>query len=265
MVETMNNSVQTERNGSILVVTINRPKANAIDIKTSQKMGEVLCGFRDDPNLRVAIITGAGDKFFSAGWDLKEVAEGGAGFDDDYGSGGFAGITELHDLEKPVISAVNGYAVGGGFEIALSSDLIVAAEHAQFFLPEIKVGVVADAASFRLPKRIPRAIAVEMLLTGRRMDAEEAMSWGLINKVVPASELMSCARELAETMAEGAPLVVGAVKEILRRTEDISIEECYRMLHDGEFEGYERMIASEDAIEGPKSFAEKRDAKWKGQ
>ena len=260
----MDEKVIIKKTDSILEITINRPKANAIDLETSRRMGEVLCDFRDDPELKVAIITGEGDKFFSAGWDLKEVAEGNAGFDDDYGPGGFAGITELHDLNKPVISAVNGYAVGGGFEIALSSDLIVASENAQFFLPEIKVGVVADAASFRLPRQIPKAIAVEMLLTGRRMSAQEAKHWGLVNQVVGQNQLMESARELASTIAEGAPLVVAAVKEIVRKTENVSIEECYRMLHAGEFEGYQKMMESEDAIEGPKSFAEKRDANWKG-
>ena len=260
----MDEKILIEKTDSILEITINRPKANAIDLETSRRMGEVLCNFRDDPDLKVAIITGGGDKFFSAGWDLKEVAEGSAGFDDDYGPGGFAGITELHDLNKPVISAVNGYAVGGGFEIALSSDMIVASENAQFFLPEIKVGVVADAASFRLPRQIPKAIAVEMLLTGRRMSAQEAKQWGLVNQVVGQDQLMESARELASTIAEGAPLVVEAVKEIVRKTEDVSIEECYRMLHAGEFEGYQKMMQSEDAVEGPKSFAEKRDANWKG-
>ena len=260
----MSDKVLTRTVDSVLEITINRPKANAIDLETSRRMGEVLCDFRDDPSLKVAIITGCGEKFFSAGWDLKEVAEGEAGFDDDYGPGGFAGITELHDLNKPVISAVNGYAVGGGFEIALSSDMIIAAEHAQFFLPEIKVGVVADAASFRLPRKIPRAVAVEMLLTGRRMSADEAKHWGLVNQVVNQEQLMDAAHEWASTIANGAPLVVAAVKEILRETEDVSIEECYRMLHAGEFEGYQRMMESEDAMEGPKSFAEKRDANWKG-
>lgn len=261
----MSSSVLTRQNESILEITINRPKANAINLETSRTLGYVLCDFRDNPELRVAIITGAGDRFFSAGWDLKEVASGDAGFDDDYGPGGFAGISELHDLNKPVISAVNGYAVGGGFEIALASDLIIAAEHAQFFLPEIKVGVVADSASFRLPKRIPRAIATEMLLTGRRMDAQEAKHWGLVNQVVPADELMRHARELAGTIANGAPLVVASVKEILRMTETVNIEECYRMLNNGEFGLYEKMKTSTDAIEGPKSFADKRDAKWSGR
>ncbi len=260
----MSDSVLIAQNDAILEITINRPKANAIDVETSRILGEVFCDFRDDSALRVAIITGAGEKFFSAGWDLKAVAAGDAGFDDDYGAGGFAGISELFDLNKPVISAVNGYAVGGGFEIALASDLIIAAEHAQFFLPEIKVGVVADSACFRLPKRLPLAIATELLLTGRRMSAQEAKDWGLINRVVVADELMGHARELARTIAEGAPLVVAAVKEILRVTEAVDIKECYQMLNQGEFPEYERMKKSDDALEGPKSFAEKRDAKWSG-
>ena len=261
----MSESVLVKKNGPILEVTLNRPKANAIDMDTSQRLGETFCAFRDDDSLRVAIVTGSGDKFFSAGWDLKEAAAGEAELDGDYGPGGFAGLCELHDLNKPVISAVNGYAVGGGFELALSGDLIIAAEHAQFFLPEIKVGVVADAASFRLTRWLPRAVAIEMLLTGRRMSADEALRWGLINRVVPLNQLLDSARELATTIAEGAPLVVTAIKEILRKSEDASVEECYRMMHAGEFEGYERMKESADAMEGPKAFAEKRDASWKGQ
>ncbi len=260
----MSETLNIKKRDAILEVTIQRPPANAIDLNTSRELGEVFVEFRDDPSLRVAIITGGGEKFFSAGWDLKEAASGDATLDDDYGPGGFAGLTELHDLDKPVISAVNGLAVGGGFEIALSTDIVIAVESAEFFLPEIKVGVVADAASFRLPRRMPRAIAIELLLTGRRMSADEANRWGIVNKVVPASELMDCARELATTIAQGAPLVVTAIKEILRKTEDVSIEECYHMMHDGEFEGYQRILESDDAMEGPKAFAEKRDAEWKG-
>ncbi len=261
----MSRNVLIKKNESILEITINRPKANAIDTETSRQLGHTFCEFRDDDELRVAIVTGTGDRFFSAGWDLKEAAAGEATVDGDYGPGGFAGLCELHDLNKPVISAVNGYAVGGGFELALSGDLIVAAEHAQFFLPEIKVGVVADAASFRLFRWIPRAVAVEMLLTGRRMSAEEALRWGLVNQVVPAEQLMTCARELATTIAEGAPLVVAAVKEIMRKSEGIGVEECYEMMHAGQFENYEKMKASADALEGPKAFAEKREANWKGK
>lgn len=260
----MSAELNVVRNGAILEVTINRPKANAINVAISQEMGEIFSNFRDDPDLRVAIVTGAGEKFFSAGWDLKDVASGDAGFDDDYGAGGFAGLTEMHDLNKPVIAAVNGMAVGGGFEIALSCDMIIAADHAEFFLPEIKVGVVADAATFRLPNRIPRAIAIEMLMTGRRMSAREAHGWGLVNRVVDANQLMTASRELATTIAEGAPIVVRAIKEILRKTEGVQVEDCYRMMHDGKFDGYEEMKHSADALEGPKSFAEKRDPNWKG-
>jgi len=155
-------------------------------------------------------------------------------------------------------------AVGGGFELALSCDMIISADHAEYLLPEISVGVVADAATFRLPRWIPRAIALEMLLTGRRMSAEEAHRWGLVNQIVPLSTLLDAAHELAATIANGAPIVVTAIKEILRKTQNVSVEECYRMLHAGEFEGYQQMMQSQDALEGPKSFAEKRAAKWKG-
>ena len=261
----MSDSVLVRQDGPILEVTLNRPKANAISMEVSRELGEIFCEFRDNEDLRVAIVTGSGDKFFSAGWDLKEAASGEAEIDGDYGRGGFAGLCELFDLNKPIISAVNGYAVGGGFEMALSGDLIVAADHAQFFLPEIDVGVVADAASFRLTRWLPRAIAVEMLLTGRRMSAEEAKHWGLVNRVVPAGELMESTYELATIIAQGAPLVVTAIKEILRLTEDASVEDCYRMMHAGEFPGYECVKASDDAIEGPKAFAEKRSAKWQGE
>ena len=260
----MSEEIKVVKNNAVLEVTIDRPKANAINVAISQELGEIFCEFRDNPDLRIAIITGSGEKFFSAGWDLKDVASGEASFDDDYGRGGFAGLTELHDLNKPVIAAVNGMAVGGGFEIALSCDLIVAADHAEFFLPEISVGVVADAATFRLPRRIPRAVAVEMLMTGRRMPAEEAYRWGLVNRVVSIEQLMDTAHEFARTIADGAPIVVSAIKEMLRETENVKLEDCYRMLQGGEFKGYQEMLGSQDAMEGPKSFAEKREPNWKG-
>jgi crotonobetainyl-CoA hydratase len=214
--------------------------------------------------LRVAIITGAGEKFFSAGWDLNTAA-GGEAIESDYGMGGFAGITELHDLNKPVIAAVNGMAVGGGFELALSCDLIVAAENAQFFLPEIFVGVLADAASFRLPKRLPYHIAMEMLLTGRRMDAQEALRWGLVNAVVPQAQLMEKAREFAHTIIKAAPLSIAAVKEVTRATQSLSIQESYALLQSGRLRTYQTLLESEDAKEGPKAFIEKREPIWKGK
>jgi len=256
--------LHTIRNGSILEVTLDRPKANAIDAATSRAMGKLFAEFRDDPALRVAILTGAGEKFFSAGWDLKAAAAGEA-IESDYGVGGFGGLTELPDLHKPVIAAVNGLAVGGGFELALACDLIVAAEHAQFSLPEVLVGVLADAGAFRLPRRLPRAIAMEMLLTGRRMTAAEALQWGLVNAVVPSAELMAKAREYAHLILQAAPLAIAAVKQVTRATETLSLAECYALLRSGTLGAYQAMLASEDAQEGPRAFAEKRPPVWKGQ
>lgn len=163
----MSESLHIKRNGYILEITLDRPKANAIDAKTSFAMGEAFIAFRDDPELRVAIITGAGERFFSAGWDLKAAAEGEAP-DADFGPGGFAGLTELFNLDKPVIAAVNGYAFGGGFELALAADMIVCAQHASFSVPEAKLGIVPDSGGMlRLPKLLPPAIAMEMMMTGR--------------------------------------------------------------------------------------------------
>ena len=181
--------IKTRRDGGILEVTLDRPKANAIDLATSRIMGETFAAFRDDPDLRVCIITGAGEKFFCPGWDLKGAADGDA-VDGDYGVGGFGGLQELRDLNKPVIAAVNGICCGGGLECALSADIILAADHATFALPEIRSGTVADAASVKLPKRIPYHIAMELLLTGRWFDADEEKGWGIVNHIHPASALM---------------------------------------------------------------------------
>ncbi len=260
----MNDVIKVEQRGAVLEVTLDRPKANAIDAKTSFALGEVFCQFRDNPELKVAILTGAGERFFSAGWDLVASSEGEAP-DTDYGPGGFAGITELHDCYKPIIAAVNGMAVGGGFELALSADLIVAADHAQFFLPEVKVGLIADAASFRLPKLLPKALAMEMLLTGRRMSAEEALKWGLVNKVVSAENLLDAARELADQILEAAPLAVKAVKEVIQKTQTLDIEECYREMRSGNWVNYEQLLVSDDAKEGSLAFVEKRSPVWTGK
>ena len=260
----MNEPLKITRNGQILEVTLDRPKANALDNATSRAMGELFSEFRDDPDLRVAILTGAGDRFFSAGWDLNAAAEGDA-LEGEYGVGGFGGLTELHDLNKPIIAAINGMAVGGGFELALACDLIVAADHAQFFLPEIFVGLIADAAAIRLPKRLPYHIAQEMLLTGRRMGAEEAYRWGLVNAVVPPEKLMGKAREFAETILQAAPLSMAAVKEMIDATAALTIPESYALLRSGTLKAYETMLHSEDALEGPRAFAEKRNPVWKGK
>ncbi|MCG8357634.1 MAG: enoyl-CoA hydratase-related protein, partial [Kiloniellales bacterium] len=172
--------LKVERSNGVLEVTLDRPKANAIDAATSRRMGDLFADFRDDPELRVAIVTGGGERFFSAGWDLMAAAEGERP-DSDYGVGGFGGLQELPDLNKPVIAAVNGMAVGGGFELALSADLILAAEGARFSLPEINAGTLADAATIKLPRRLPYHVVMDLLLTGRWMEAEEAKHWGLVN------------------------------------------------------------------------------------
>ena len=256
--------IKTHRRGAVLEVTLDRPRANAIDFATSRIMGEVFTDFRDDPDLRVAILTGAGEKFFCPGWDLKAAA-GGEAVDGDYGKGGFGGLQELRGLNKPVIAAINGICCGGGLELALSADIILAAEHASFALPEIRSGTVADAASIKLPKRIPYHIAMELLLTGRWMDAAEAAHWGLINRVLPADDLMEAARAMADELAAGPPLVFAAIKEIVREAEAMRFQDAMNKVTKSQFETVERLYRSEDQKEGARAFAEKRDPVWKGR
>jgi crotonobetainyl-CoA hydratase len=258
------NPIETRRDGAILEVTLNRPKANAIDLATSRIMGETFAAFRDDEGLRVAILTGAGEKFFCPGWDLKAAAAGDA-VDGDYGVGGFGGLQELRDLNKPVIAAVNGIACGGGLELALSADMILAADHATFALPEIRSGTVADAASIKLPKRIPYHIAMEMLLTGRWMDAAEAQRWGLVNEVLPADRLMDRARELARLIASGPPLVYAAIKEVVRDAEDSKFQDTMNRITKRQLRTVDVLYGSEDQKEGARAFAEKRDPVWQGR
>ena len=255
--------IKTSTRNHILEVKLDRPKANAIDLKTSRILGEIFTNFRDDTNLRVAIITGEGEKFFCPGWDLKAAADGDA-VDGDYGVGGFGGLQELRGLNKPVIAAVNGICCGGGLEWALSADIILAAEHATFALPEIRSGTVADAASIKLPKRIPYHIAMDMLLTGRWLDAEEAAKWGLINYIHPAQNLMDEAHKLAELLASGPPLVYAAIKEVVREAENMKFQEALNKITKSQFESVEKLYRSEDQIEGARAFAEKREPNWKG-
>ena len=260
----MSDILKTHRDGGVLQVTLDRPKANAIDYATSRAMGEIFQSFRDDADLRVAIVTGAGEKFFSAGWDLKAAAAGDP-VDGWYGVGGFGGIQELRDLNKPVIAAVNGMAVGGGFELALSADLILAAEHARFALPEIRAGTLADAATAKLPKRMPYHVAMDLLLTGRWMDAAEAQRWGLVNEVLPPAKLLDRAWELARTLAEGPPLVFAAIKEVARAAEGESFQSIMNRIARRQFPTVDSLYGSEDQKEGARAFAEKRDPVWKGR
>src|SRR5262245_13026450 len=253
-----------ERRGKVLEVTINRPKANAIDAPTSRTMGDVFARFRDDPELCVAILTGAGEKFFCPGWDLKAAAEGEAP-DSDYGVGGFGGLQELPGLNKPVIAAVNGIAFGGGFEIMISADIIIAADHATFALPEINSGTLADAATIKLPRRIPYHVAMELLLTGRRMDAYEAKQWGIVNEIVTQPNLMIRAREVAAMLADGPPLVFAAIKEVVRETAHLPIQQAFDLVTKRKLKTVDRLYSSEDQKEGALAFAEKRKPVWKGR
>ena len=258
----MSAGIRTRTDGPILEVTLDRPKANAIDLAASRRLNEVFTSFRNDPALRVAIVTGAGERFFSPGWDLKAAAAGEQS-DEDWGVGGFGGLNYPRNLDKPLIAAVNGIACGGGFEIVLGTDIIVMEEHARFALPEINVGVLADAGTIKLRRRIPYHVAVEFLMTGRWMDAAEAKHWGLANHVVPKGTGLARAREIAQSLAAGPPLLFPAIKQLLRQTEMTPEHQAFEV-HDA-LNAVQKVIRSEDLKEGARAFAEKRKPVWNGK
>jgi crotonobetainyl-CoA hydratase len=258
----MPDGINIVRDGAVLEVTLDRPKANALDRNASRRLNDVFTAFRDDPALRIAIVTGAGERFFCAGWDLKAAAAGEKS-DEDWGVGGFGGLNYPRNLDKPIISAVNGIACGGGFEVVLGTDIIVMEEHARFALPEINVAVLADAGTIKLRRRIPYHVAVEFLMTGRWMDAAEAKHWGLANHVVPKGEALTKAREIARQLVAGPPLLFPAIKQLLRHTEVVSEHEAFAV-HDA-LHGVQKVIQSEDLKEGAQAFAQKRTPRWQGR
>src|SRR5258707_9887326 len=258
----MSDGINTATHGAVFEVTIDRPKANAIDLAASRRLNEVFTQFRDDPALRVAIVTGAGERFFSPGWDLKGAASGEES-DEDWGAGGFGGLNYPRNLDKPLIAAVNGIACGGGFEIVLGTDIIVMEEHAKFALPEINVGVLADAGTIKLRRRIPYHVAVEFLMTGRWMDAAEAKHWGLANHVVPHGQALTKARQIARQLADGPPLLFPAIKQLLHYTDTVPANQAFEA-HDS-LDAVQRVMRSADLLEGARAFAEKRSPRWTGR
>jgi crotonobetainyl-CoA hydratase len=215
--------------------------------------------------MRVAVVASGNPRFFSAGWDLVAAAATGEAPDSDYGIGGFAGLQALPNLNKPVIAAVHGMCVGGGFELALAADIIIASETARFSLPEIKAGTLADAATIKLPRRIPYHVAMDMLFTGRWMEAAEAARWGLVSELVPHDNLMARVGELAALLAAGPPLVFAAIKEVARQTEGMAFGTALARIGSRHFPTVAKLYSSEDQLEGPRAFAEKRAPVWRGR
>jgi crotonobetainyl-CoA hydratase len=254
--------IRVEAIGPVLEITFDHPPAHAFNEQASRDLDAALSRLNDDPDLRCAIVTATGERMFSAGWDLKAVAAGETG--EDFGPHGFMGLRRF-DLIKPVIAAINGLAVGGGFEFALNATLVVAADHAEFGLPELQRGFIPEAGGlWRAHRKLPINVASELLLTGRRLTAEEGFRLGFVNRIVPRERLMEEARGLARSIVSAAPLAVGALLEVTREVETLSDEQAFARLYSG-LPARERMRKSDDFNEGPRAFAEKRPPRWTGK
>jgi crotonobetainyl-CoA hydratase len=261
---TASDAVHVGVEGPILFVTLDRPKANAIDAATSRALYDAMSRLHAYDTLWVAVLTAAGERFFSAGWDRK-TAHAGEPSDADQGPGGFAGITELFGRGKPIIAAVNGSAYGGGVEMMLAADLVVASETATFSFPEARVGVIPDAGGvIRLAAWLPRALALELLLTGRSFTAAQGQQWGLINRVVAADRVLDAAIDLARSICDAAPLSIAATLEIVEATEGLSEKDAFRAMRN-HLPTVAKVAASADAEEGARAFAEKRPPQWQGR
>lgn len=262
--------VKYEKKNRIGYITLNRPEVmNALHPACHVELGEVYDEIADDPDVWVVIVTGAGDRAFSAGNDLKATAEAGrrpaaerSGARPRQGSGGFGGNTARWDFVKPIIAAVNGWAMGGGMEIVLASDIVIAADHAKLGLPEPRVGLLAGAGGVhRLPRQLGMRRAMGMILTGKPIDAQTALDWGLVNEVVPLSDLMQTAERWAAEIMECSPLAIRASKEAAMAGMHMSMEEVMSTT----FPAQAAMNGTEDQLEGPRAFAEKRAPEWKGR
>jgi crotonobetainyl-CoA hydratase len=251
-----------ERHGNVLLITLNRPEArNAVNGEVSTAVGDALQAAQDDPEVRAVVITGAGEKSFCAGADLKAISRGEDLFHQTHPEWGFAGYVQ-HYIDKPTIAAVNGTALGGGTELALASDLVVAAQSAVFGLPEVKRGLIAGAGGvFRLVRQLPPKIAMELVFTGDPIPAVDALKWGLINDVVPDGDVVEAALALAQRITANAPLSVWASKRVAYGVDDgvIASEEPDWARTTKEFT---HLLSTDDAKEGPTAFAEKRQPVW---